>query len=204
MLVPIWRDRTGRIVDRRNRAIACEKLGIDCPSQIFQGSDAEVLHFIISANMRRRHLVESQRALAAAQLANFTHGGDRKSDQAANLPVVSQAAAAELFKVSERSVRSARFVLANANVDVLRAVEEGQLSVSRAAYMTRARPAQERLIAAGNRPASLPKLVRHKGRAIVLGAETEHGLPPEARRNCSRSATVAKDDARARRRSDTR
>jgi N6-adenosine-specific RNA methylase IME4 len=46
--------------------------------------------------------------MVAEQLATLQHGGDRKSDQAANLPVDTQATAAELLNVSERSVRAAR------------------------------------------------------------------------------------------------
>jgi hypothetical protein len=45
--------------------------------------------------------------MVAAKLANMPHGGDRKSDQAANLPLVSQSTAAELLNVSDRSIRSA-------------------------------------------------------------------------------------------------
>jgi len=40
------------------------------------------------------------------------HGGDRRSDQAANLPVdsISQPQAAELLNVSERTVRDAKLI----------------------------------------------------------------------------------------------
>jgi hypothetical protein len=39
-------------------------------------------------------LIPHARAMVAAKLANMPHGGDRKSDQAANLPLVSQSTAA--------------------------------------------------------------------------------------------------------------
>jgi hypothetical protein len=42
--------------------------------------------FIISANLRRRHLNESRRAMVAARLANLPHGV--REDRAANLPVL--------------------------------------------------------------------------------------------------------------------
>jgi hypothetical protein len=53
---------------------------------------------------------ESQRALIAASLANMTHGGDRRSDQAANLPVgkISQPEAAKMLNVSERLIRQVK------------------------------------------------------------------------------------------------
>jgi transcriptional regulator with XRE-family HTH domain len=44
--------------------------------------------------------------------ANMEHGGDRKSDQAAELPVeISQASAAAMLNVSERSLRVAKAVM---------------------------------------------------------------------------------------------
>lgn len=44
-------------------------------------------------------------------IATLTHGGDRVSEQAANLPLATQAGAAEMLNVSERSVRSACSVI---------------------------------------------------------------------------------------------
>jgi hypothetical protein len=55
------------------------------------------------------------------------------SDQAADLPLVSQAEAARLLKVSERTVRSAKKVLDHGTPDLIEAVERGKVSVSRAA-----------------------------------------------------------------------
>lgn len=56
-------------------------------------------------------LIPHARAMVGAKLANMPHGGDRKSDQAANLPLVSQSAAADLLNVSDRSIGSARLSL---------------------------------------------------------------------------------------------
>ncbi|MGF1629149.1 MAG: hypothetical protein ACFCUT_06730 [Kiloniellaceae bacterium] len=55
-------------------------------------------------DLHRRHLDEGQRAMIAARLVNVRHGGDRKSDQAANLPVdaVTTPCAAAMLNVGER------------------------------------------------------------------------------------------------------
>ena len=51
--------------------------------------------------------VEVANELYAARVANMSHGGDRRSDQAANMPVeISQPEAAVLFNVSERTILS--------------------------------------------------------------------------------------------------
>lgn len=103
------------------------------------GGDA--LGFVISKNLRRRHLDESQRALVAARLANLNHGGDRRSerlDQAANLPVeISQSAAGDMLAVSERSVRAARTVLHDGAPELIAAVERGEVAVSVAEIVAR-------------------------------------------------------------------
>lgn len=61
---------------------------------------------------------QCQRAYIAAKIADLPHGGDRRSDQAANRPVVTQAAAGEMLNVSERSVRRARKVIEQASPEV--------------------------------------------------------------------------------------
>lgn len=89
----------------------------------------------MSLHLHRRHLTESQRAAVAAKLANLAHGGDRKSDQAANLPVeaVTQVQAAEMLNVSERSVRAAAKVLRDGDESLVQAVERDEVAVSTAA-----------------------------------------------------------------------
>jgi hypothetical protein len=127
---PLWLYQ-GQILDGRHRARACSDLGIEPDVQEYAGDDP--VAFVVSLNLHRRHLDTSQRALVAARLATNTHGGDRRSDQAANLPVVSQPEAASLLNVGERSVRSARTVLDEGIPELVAAVERGELAVSTAA-----------------------------------------------------------------------
>lgn len=53
--------------------------------------------------------------MIAAELANISNGGDRRSDQSAKLrsEKISQPEAARLLNVSERSVRTAAYVRDN-------------------------------------------------------------------------------------------
>jgi hypothetical protein len=67
----------------------------------FEGDDA--LAFVISHNLHRRHLSESQRAMIAKRVANMPRG--RPSENTAIAAIsVSQDEAASLLNVSERSV----------------------------------------------------------------------------------------------------
>ena len=53
----------------------------------------------------------------------------------ANLPEVSQARAAEMLNVSERSVRSAAKMLHEGSEDLIHAVERGDMAVSAATHV---------------------------------------------------------------------
>lgn len=144
------------IIDGRNRAVACRMAGVDPVIDALPLDDREVLQYVVSANVHRRHLTESQRADIAARIANVSHGGDRKSkprrtpetdtDQAANLPLdppVTQEVAAELLNVSERSVRSAAKVQKQGGKALQAAVTAGDVSVSQAAKIADLPKAQQ-------------------------------------------------------------
>jgi N6-adenosine-specific RNA methylase IME4 len=73
----------GLILDGRNRYRACEAAGVEPKFLEFDGNDR--LGFVLSLNVHRRHLSESQRGMVVAKLETLKHGGDRKAEQDANL-----------------------------------------------------------------------------------------------------------------------
>lgn len=137
----------GAILDGRNRARACEKAGVEPAFVDFDGDDP--LRFVISRNLIRRHLKESQRALVAARLANIPQGGRRDLRDCGR---ISQAESAQLLNVSERSVRSGTQVKEHAAPDVVDAVERGIISISAADRISRLPiKEQSKLVGAGSR-----------------------------------------------------
>ena len=54
-----------KILDGRNRYRAALESGIDCPTRTYDGDDPH--DYVISLNLKRRHLNESQRAMIAAE-----------------------------------------------------------------------------------------------------------------------------------------
>lgn len=102
----------------------------EIPTREYTGNDP--LGFVISLNLHRRHLTESQRAMGAAAIATMTHGGDRRSVQVANWPL-DQEQAASMFNVGERSVQTARTVLDKGAPELAQAVSRGDVAVSAAA-----------------------------------------------------------------------
>lgn len=180
-----------RILDGRNRYMAARDLGMDFPVVDFDGTDAEALSYVLSTNLHRRHLTESQRAAVAAKLANMTHGGDRKSDQAANLQddraPVTQAQAADMLNVSERSVATAKKVIEQGAPELVAAVESGAVSVSAAASVAEL-PADEQaaVVAAG------PKAVKDKAKKVKADKKAD----PEAATIDSEVAKVMRELAK--------
>lgn len=146
----------GAILDGRNRYMCARDLGVEYPRVEYDGADP--LGFVISHNLHRRHLTESQRASVAAKVANMRQG--RPSDKGANLPLLSErepgpvtvSQAASMLNVSERSVKSARKVQERGAPELVRALDEGRVSVSAAADVAE-RPAEEQaeIVAKGER-----------------------------------------------------
>jgi ParB-like chromosome segregation protein Spo0J len=144
---PIWLDRDGRIIDGRNRWRACLDLGLDCPANTYVGSDDDLLALVVSMNLHRRHLNESQRAMVAANLANMQSGA--RTDLA-KIFARSDAQAAKLLNVSERSVETAKAVKRGGTHDLVKLVEQGELAVSAAADIAKLPVAeQDELVARG-------------------------------------------------------
>ena len=63
------------LLDGRNRALACERAGVPVPWETLPAVGARDASLVVtSLNLQRRHMAESQRALAAAKLANLGAG----------------------------------------------------------------------------------------------------------------------------------
>ena len=98
------------ILDGRNRYRACVKVGIEPKYEKFEGDDP--LAFVLSENLHRRHLTASQRAALAAEVANMTWGGDRKSDQGTKSSLdIYNKEASELFQVSTTAIKVRNLVV---------------------------------------------------------------------------------------------
>lgn len=137
---PVVLDVDGRLLDGRNRARACQALGVDVKETRYSGDDAEA--WIISHNVHRRHLTESQRAMVAAKLSNLRAGGTggRVTSSIEDVALdrrVSLADAAKALNVSKTSVERARLVRDHATPDVQQAVERGEMTVGKAAAAIR-------------------------------------------------------------------
>lgn len=163
---PIW-THEGLILDGRNRHRACAALGIDCRAQEYAGDDLTA--FVVSMNLHRRHLNESQRAMVAARLANMPKG---RPELNASIDAFVQPDAAALLNVSRASVQRARQVLENAIPEIVGMVDGGTVSVSDAASVAKKSPQLQQAAVERAKQSSDGKLLR-AARAVSLDAQRE-------------------------------
>lgn len=134
------------VLDGRNRLRACDASGVQPRFVQFDGDDP--LRYVISKNLRRRHLRDSQRALIAARIANLPWGANQGGKP---VGAVTQSEAAQLLAVRERTLRWGRTVCRSAVPEIVALVEVGALSVSAAGQVAGAfsHPKQKSLARAG-------------------------------------------------------
>jgi ParB-like nuclease family protein len=123
-----------QILDGRHRFKACSQLGIEPRTSAYRGS--QPFQVVVSSNLHRRHLSESQRAMLANRVATRTQADQRgpatSRTGAEGLPPT-QAEAAAALGISERTVQNAR-ALANhplaQHSTLPAAVERGVIALS--------------------------------------------------------------------------
>jgi len=134
----------GMILDGRNRQAACELAGVkmefcdyDEDPEWLAERGFDPLEYVLSRNLHRRQLKQSQRAMVAAKMANIQHGGDRSKAQFCALATADAAAA---LSVSSRATETAKHVLAHGSDELIEAVEQCQVSVSLAGKLCKEVP----------------------------------------------------------------
>jgi len=168
----------GQILDGRNRYRACIAAGIEWQSIPYTGNDP--LAYVISRNLQRRHLSESQRAMVAAKLATLKLGGNQHSEG----PSIE--GSSKLLNVGHASVERAKIVQRAGVPELVAAVEQGKVSVSAAADIATQTPEQQRQIVARCEPG-----------IVVEAAKRMRGERAETRRSAriARIAEISNADA---------
>jgi protein gp37 len=131
-----------QILDGWHRYTACQGVGVKPQFAAFSGSRKQALEFVVSANLKRRHLSARQRALIAAEISTDKRGGDRKSlRNQTPIPAdqrITTQAAATLFNVGQTIVREAKLVLEKGTETQKTNVKNGTISLEKAAREIRA------------------------------------------------------------------
>lgn len=160
---PILRHRDGRIIDGRNRWLACARVGVECRHRTYEKDDTDIVPLVVSRNLYRRHLTTAQRAAIAADIANLTRGDNQHSREHPSIEGTSQAEAAKLLGVSRASVERA-VAVKRADPELHEKVKLGDVTAGQA----------RAVIAAAATSAPAP--------AAELAIEPDPGPAPEADR----------------------
>lgn len=135
---PIVFTPDGQLLDGRNRYRACKRIRDEEPTTRIE--HGEPWAYVISVNVHRRHLSESQRAMIGARIAERAHGLHRGNqytkDQVGESPIggaplpPTQKEAADLLNVGTTSIFRARTVVQHGVQGLQRAVEAGRVPVN--------------------------------------------------------------------------
>lgn len=116
----------GKILDGRNRYLACLKAGVEPTYADYRGD--EPLEYVVTKNLHRRHMNPSQLSMAAQKVYQLLQENE-------NIPPEekqTQKEIAEQFNVSPRNVRNAARVADVAAPEVVEQIKGGNLSVNAA------------------------------------------------------------------------
>jgi len=161
----------GKILDGRNRALACERAGIEGRFVEWNGEGSPV-EWVVSTNLVRRHLTAGQRAMLAVDVLPLLEaeakarmkagGGDQKSTSrpdrvAQDCATRSKAAthAAATAKVSPRYVEDAKAIKA-ASPTLAAKVRDGSVSLPEAKREIKREAVVEKLAGVAARHAETP------------------------------------------------
>jgi ParB-like chromosome segregation protein Spo0J len=182
------------ILDGSNRYAVTQKLGIDFQYVEFRGDDKAALNFVISKNVIRRHLTQSQKAAVGAEMANLKNGQNARWETrgSANLhslrhqplknttvsKLVSIEEAAKILDVSERSIKDAKKVKQKDPV-AFDKIKSGELTVNKAVVSLNVKPTKKEVFSSiSNTSSRIPTLY---DQPIDLLQKSEQGFLIEIR-----------------------
>jgi N6-adenosine-specific RNA methylase IME4 len=169
----------GKVLDGRNRQAACALAGIEPHYTDFGGADP--VSFVLSKNLHRRHLSESQRAMAAAMIVDWERGINQTTAGAANLQA---RRAAEKLSISERSVFSAKRIREHGSPELIEAIRSGKVAVHTGEAISELQHAEQARVVREEKKAIVAKAkeiraeqakVRHAVRTATLSLIAEKG-----------------------------
>lgn len=153
----------GQVLDGRNRLAACHLAGVEPTFRTLE-SCADPVGFVLSVNVRRRHLSTSQLAMVGGRVARSLNLDSGRSDETA---------AKMVGGVERASVAMAISVLKNGAPELIALVDRNDLAVSVAAKAAKFSTDQQReLVAKG------PEAVREAVKAEVKPREGKAPAPP--------------------------
>lgn len=138
----------GKILDGRNRYRACKIAKVE-PTTVHWDEQGSPIDFVLRANLHRRHLDQSQRAMAAATALSMFEAEAKERMEAGGVASKESRGkasekAGEAFGVSHASVERAATVLESGDKTLIAAVQSGEVKVTDAAKVAELPKAEQR------------------------------------------------------------
>lgn len=96
LAVPVVVDKSGVLIDGRNRLKACQIAGVEPAFETYEGKDP--VAYILSLNINRRHMSAGQKAMAAAKAGAFSESSLRQLEKATGVSNAMLAYASTILK----------------------------------------------------------------------------------------------------------
>jgi len=185
--VVLW---DGKVIDGRNRVRACERVGVEIKTRDMEfADDGEAARFVLSKNVRRRHLDSGQRAMVAAELSKLfeaeaherrVKGGQKKGETQEDTGKAAEKAA-KITGAKTRTVEMAKSVKAKAIPEIVALVKAGDISLNSANTVASMSAEAQQEVAAGGADAvkAAAKEIRDKrkrAKATMAQAEKKTGV----------------------------
>jgi hypothetical protein len=134
--------------DKYNRYLACKEAEVE-PKYIEWDGVGNLVDYVVSLNLVRRQLNESQRGMVAEKLANMKQG--ERTDLSPIEERLSIRDAAKLLNVGHTTVERARVVVSKGIPELAQAVEKGEIKLTPAAEIAKLPQEEQRQILNGER-----------------------------------------------------
>jgi hypothetical protein len=192
-----------RILDGRNRAAACESAGVAPRYVEFQGTREEALMFVVSQNLKRRHLTKQAIADTLVEVEDFNlHYELGEAATPTDIKMSAEkpkktASSRELAKaaggvVSREMINATRKVKEKALPEMQEAVKKGRIGVQDAAKATDLPPEQQKAIAASPKPRRAANVAIEAAKNATTRSASGEGDPRAALRKAWEKATAVR------------
>jgi len=192
----------GRILDGRNRAAACESASVAPRYVEFHGTREEALMFVVSHNLKRRHLTKQAIADTLIEAEDFdlhyqlgelaTQSDIKMSDHKKRTASSRELAKAACGVVSREMINATRKVKEKAEPELREAVKKGRIGVQDAAKATDLPPGQQKAIAASPKPRRAAQMAIEAAKNGSTRCASVEGDPRAALRKAWEKATVVR------------
>jgi hypothetical protein len=179
-----------RILDGRNRAAACASAGVTPRYVEFEGTREEALMFVVSHNLKRRHLTKQAIADTLVEAEDFnlhyelgepaTRPDIKMSAQKPKTASSRELAKAAGGAVSREMINATRKVKEKAIPELREAVKKGRIGVQDAAKAADLPPERQKAIAASPKPRRAAQVAIEAADNATARSSSDEGDPRAA------------------------